>query len=209
VLSQFLAIRRRQAVEQFDNFRLRRVHRDCLGCYQCQAKLITRLRQSGQNPLPQSYLIAFNQRSTAGHYLTPHELPAGGCEFEAHIMITNKIFAAAAAIVVSVLSGVAVAQTAAPTAPVAAAPAAEKQVDPAVAKFRAVCKADIDKLCGAEIAAAKAAAPVTTDPAAKGQGRGEGRGAMGACMTKNEANLSTECKTAWTERKAAWAAKKS
>jgi hypothetical protein len=130
-------------------------------------------------------------------------------------MITNKTVAAAAAILVSVLSGVAVAQTAAPaTAPAAtaAAPAAEKQVDPAVAKFRAVCKADIDKLCGTEIAAAKAAAPAPapgSDPAAKGQGRGEGRNVMGACMTANEAKLSTECKTAWTERKAVWAAKKS
>jgi hypothetical protein len=133
-------------------------------------------------------------------------------------MITNKTVAAAAAILLSVVSGVAVAQTAAPAAaPVApataAAPAAEKQVDPAVAKFRAVCKADIDKLCGTEIAAAKAAAPAPvpgTDPAAKGQGRGEGgRGVMGACMTKNEASLSADCKTAWMERKAVWAAKKS
>jgi hypothetical protein len=128
-------------------------------------------------------------------------------------MITTKIIAASAAIIVSVLSGVAVAQTAAPAAtPVApataAAPAAEKQVDPAVAKFRAVCKADIDKLCGSEIAAAKAAAPVTTDPATKGRGEG-GRGVMGACMTANEAKLTTECKTAWLERKAVWAAKKS
>jgi hypothetical protein len=130
-------------------------------------------------------------------------------------MITNKTVAAAAAILLSVVSGVAVAQTAAPAAaPVApataAAPAAEKQVDPAVAKFRAVCKADIDKLCGAEIAAAKAAAPAPVpgaDPAVKG--RGEGRGVMGACMTANEAKLSTECKTAWIERKAVWAAKKS
>jgi hypothetical protein len=125
-------------------------------------------------------------------------------------MITNKTIAAAAAILVSVLSGVAVAQTAAPAAP---ATAAEKQVDPAVAKFRAVCKADIDKLCGAEIAAAKAAAPAPApgaDPAAKGQGRGEGgRGVMGACMTANEAKLSADCKTAWIERKAVWAAKKS
>jgi hypothetical protein len=32
---------------------------------------------------------------------------------------------------------------------------------------------------------------------------------MGACMTKNESSLSTECKTAWIERKAVWAAKKS
>jgi hypothetical protein len=132
-------------------------------------------------------------------------------------MITKTTFAAAAAIIVSVLSGVAVAQTAAPAAapaataagPAATAPAAEKQVDPAVAKFRAVCKADIDKLCGAEIAAAKAAAPApSTDPAAKGQGRGEGRNVMGACMTANEAKLSADCKTAWTERKAVWAAKK-
>jgi hypothetical protein len=127
-------------------------------------------------------------------------------------MITTKLLAASAAIIVSVLSGVAVAQTAAPAAPAtAAAPAAEKQVDPAVAKFRAVCKADIDKLCGAEIAAAKAAAPAPVpgaDPAAKGRGEG-GRGVMGACMTANEAKLSTECKTAWIERKAVWAAKKS
>jgi hypothetical protein len=125
-------------------------------------------------------------------------------------MITNKTVAAAAAIFVSVLSGVAVAQTATPAAAptaTAAAPTAEKQVDPAVAKFRAVCKADIDKLCGAEIAAAKAAAPapVPGAPAMKG----EGRNVMGACMTANEAKLSTECKTAWTERKAVWAAKKS
>jgi hypothetical protein len=134
-------------------------------------------------------------------------------------MITKTTIAAAAAIIVSVLSGVAVAQTAAPAAapaapataaaPAATAPAAEKQVDPAVAKFRAVCKADIDKLCGAEIAAAKAAAPASSsDPAAKGQGRGEGRNVIGACMTANEAKLSVECKTAWTERKAVWAAKK-
>jgi hypothetical protein len=147
----------------------------------------------------------------------PHERPSVGCDLEAYTMITTKIIAASAAIIVSVLSGVAVAQTAAPAATPAApaataAPAAEKQVDPAVAKFRAVCKADIDKLCGAEIAAAKAAAPAPvpgTDPAAKGQGRGEGgRGVMGACMTANEAKLSTECKTAWIERKAVWAAKK-
>jgi hypothetical protein len=132
-------------------------------------------------------------------------------------MITSKIIAASAAIIVSVLSGVAVAQTvapaAAPTAPAAAAaPAADKQVDPAVAKFRAVCKADIDKLCGTEIAAAKAAAPAPVpgaDPAAKGQGRGEGRNVMGACMTANEAKLTADCKTAWLERKAVWAAKKS
>ena len=136
----------------------------------------------------------------------PHELPDGGGQPRRIILITNKTIAAAAAILVSVLSGVAVAQTAAPTA---AAPEAAKPVDPAAAKFRAVCKSDIDKLCSAEIAAAKAAAPAVTDPAAKGQARGDGRGAMGACMTANEAKLSAECQTAWTERKAAWAAKKS
>jgi hypothetical protein len=131
-------------------------------------------------------------------------------------MITKTtIGAAAAAIVVSVLSGVAVAQTAAPAAAptdTAATPAAE---DPArangfrvVAKFRGVCKADIEKLCGAEIAAAKAAAPATTDPAAKGQGRREGRDVMRACMTANEAKLSADCKAAWIERKALWVAPK-
>jgi hypothetical protein len=127
-------------------------------------------------------------------------------------MIMNKTIAAAAAILVSVLSGVAVAQTAAPapaatTAPTAAPAPATKEADPATVKFRAACKADIDTLCGAEIAAAKAAAasaPAATEPA-KGQGGGR---VMGACMTANEAKLSADCKTAWTERKAAWAAKK-
>jgi hypothetical protein len=133
--------------------------------------------------------------------------PMGAANLRRITMMTNKTIVAAAAILVSVMSGVAVAQTAVPAAPAAAAPTeATKQVDPAVAKFRAVCKADIDKLCGTEIAAAKAAAPATgADPASKGQGRG----VMGTCMTANEAKLSAECKTAWTERKAAWAAKKS
>jgi hypothetical protein len=127
-------------------------------------------------------------------------------------MITNKTIAAAA-VLVSVLSGVAAAQTAAPSPAATAAPAATatapatKEIDPATAKFRAACKAEIDTLCGAEIAAAKAAAasaPAGTEPA-KGQGGGR---VMGACMTANEAKLSADCKTAWTERKAAWAAKK-
>jgi hypothetical protein len=120
------------------------------------------------------------------------------------VTMINITGVAAAAMILSVMSGVAVAQTAAPAAPAATEPAAGQQVDPAVAKFRAVCKADIDRLCGAEIAAAKAAAPAAA-PAAKG----EGRGVMGACMTANEAKLSAECKTAWAERKAVWAARKS
>jgi hypothetical protein len=116
-------------------------------------------------------------------------------------MITKTTLAATAAVILSVLSGVAVAQTAAPAA-TTAAPAA-KQIDPAVAKFRAACKADIDKLCGAEIAAAKAAAASAVEPPAKGQGRAP----VMACMTANEAKLTAECKTAWDERKATMKAK--
>jgi hypothetical protein len=121
-------------------------------------------------------------------------------------MITKTTLAATAAVILSVLSGVAVAQTAAPAAPaagtVAPAPAA-KQIDPAVAKFRSACKADMDKLCGAEIAAAKAAVAAATEPPAKGQSRG----VVMACMTANESKLTAECKTAWDERKATYKAK--
>jgi hypothetical protein len=128
------------------------------------------------------------------------------------VMITKTFAAAAVAIVLSVASGVAIAQTA--TQPAAATPAtstvapavtapatAAKQVDPAVEKFRAACKADIAKLCADVIAAAKAATPVGTEP-----GKGT-RGVMAACMTTNEAKLSGECKTAWDERKATMKAK--
>jgi hypothetical protein len=134
-------------------------------------------------------------------------------------MINKTTLAATAAVILSVLSGVAVAQTAAPAAtapaPTAAAPAAApRQIDPAVAKFRAACKADMDKLCGAEVAAAaaaRAAEKTAGAEPAKGQTAGAqtsgGRSGVTACMTTNEAKLSTECKTAWAERKATMKAK--
>jgi hypothetical protein len=135
------------------------------------------------------------------------------------VMITKSITAAAAAVILSVASGVAFAQTlpqtspqtvpqaggypAAAGSPAAAAPTAPRQVDPAVEKFRAACKADISKLCADEIAAAQ-----STQPAGSEQpGKGAGRGVIAACMTANEAKLSSECKTAWNERKATMKAK--
>ena len=95
---------------------------------------------------------------------------------------------------------------AAPTG-TAAAPAA-KAVDPAVAKFMAVCKADVEKYCGDAVAAQKAAnaaVKTTGDTAAKGKGRGQ----VVACLNTNAASLTPECKTAFEERKAAAKAKKS
>jgi hypothetical protein len=112
-------------------------------------------------------------------------------------MIAKLTPGAVAAVIVSVLSGVALAQTAPAAAPAAPSAEASRPVDPAVAKFRAVCKADMDTYCGEVIAAAKAAA--AANPAAKGQGRGQ----MATCMATNEAKLSADCKTAWDERKAA------
>jgi hypothetical protein len=125
-------------------------------------------------------------------------------------MFTKSIAAAAAIIVLSVASGVALAQTAgypaAPTAGTApAAATAPKQLDPAVEKFRAACKADITKLCAEAMAAAKATQPAGSEQPAKGMGRN----VIGTCMTANEAKLSAECKTAWDERKLSWKAKAS
>ncbi|MEQ1615587.1 MAG: hypothetical protein ABL904_22765, partial [Hyphomicrobiaceae bacterium] len=88
----------------------------------------------------------------------------------------------------------------APAAPAATATPAVKTDDAARGgKFRAACGADIAKLCGD----VKPIANATPDQMK------ETRTKTRACLTTNTAKLSTECKSAMTEREAAQAAKKS
>lgn len=88
---------------------------------------------------------------------------------------------------------------AAVTAPATAATPAAKPDDAARNKFRAACGADIAKLCGD----VKPIANATPDQMK------ETRTKTRACLTTNTAKLSTECKSAMSEREAAQAAKKS
>jgi Cysteine rich repeat len=82
--------------------------------------------------------------------------------------------------------------------------------DPAVAKFMATCKADVEKYCGDAVAQRKAAnAAAKTGDAAAAAPKGKGRGQVVACLNTNIASLTPECKTAFEERKAAAKAKKS
>ncbi len=87
----------------------------------------------------------------------------------------------------------------APAAPAATATPAAKPDDAARGKFRQACGADITKFCG-DI---KPVANATPDQMK------ETRSKMRACLTTNSAKLSTDCKSAMSEREAASAAKKS
>lgn len=89
--------------------------------------------------------------------------------------------------------------TAPAVAPATAATPAAKTDDAARTKFRAACGADIAKLCGD----VKPIANATPDQMK------ETRTKTRACLTTNTAKLSTECKSAMSEREAAQAAKKS
>ena len=86
-----------------------------------------------------------------------------------------------AALLLTLLPAVAVAQSASP-------PAASPEQTEARQKVRAACAADIQKLC-ANIERAK--------------------GATRACLEQNQANLSAECSTARAERAALRAKEKS
>ncbi len=113
-----------------------------------------------------------------------------------------------AALILVAGSGLAIAQTAAPTtpaapaattapaavAPSAAAPAVQpdaNQNNPVWVKFRAACKADLAKHCG-DVERVK----------------GE-RGKMRACLDTHKAELTADCTSAIVARDAAIAAKKS
>jgi hypothetical protein len=97
------------------------------------------------------------------------------------------------------------------SAPATAVVPAAKQVDPAMAKFWATCKADVEKYCADAAAQRKAvgkaagAEKTTGDTAVKGKGRSQ----VVACLNTNVANLTPDCKTSFEERKAAAKAKKS
>ncbi len=123
--------------------------------------------------------------------------------------MTNRMFLAATIIAVALPFAVH-AQSASPEPPTAAAapsaasaPRSNPAMDAVRAKFRAACGIDIAKHCKDVLPDGPTTA-ATTPEQVKGR-----RSNLRACLASHSADLTLDCKTAITEREAAWQARKS